>query len=71
MDEQSGEVKTYRPDRVMVNGTEMIVVDFKFAAQQPEHVSQVKGYMELLKRMSHLTVKGYLWYVYPNKIVTV
>lgn len=71
VDEQSGEVKTYRPDRVMVNGTEMIVVDFKFAAQQPEHVSQVKGYMELLKRMSHLTVKGYLWYVYPNKIVTV
>ena len=71
VDEQSGEVKTYRPDRVMVNGTEMIVVDFKFAAQRPEHVSQVKGYMELLKRMSHLTVKGYLWYVYPNKIVTV
>lgn len=71
VDEQSGEVKTYRPDRVMVNGTEMIVVDFKFAAQRPEHVSQVKGYMELLKRMSHLTVKGYLWYVYPNKIVMV
>lgn len=71
VDEQSGEVKTYRPDRVMVNGTEMIVVDFKFAAQRPEHVSQVKGYMELLKRMTHLTVKGYLWYVYPNKIVTV
>lgn len=71
VDEQSGEVKTYRPDRVMVNGTEMIVIDFKFAAQRPEHVSQVKGYMELLKRMSHLTVKGYLWYVYPNKIVTV
>ena len=71
VDEQSGEVKTYRPDRVMVNGTEMIVVDFKFAAQRPEHVSQVKGYMELLKRMTHLAVKGYLWYVYPNKIVTV
>lgn len=71
VDEQSGEVKTYRPDRVMVNGTEMIVVDFKFAAQRPEHVSQVKGYMELLRQMSHLTVKGYLWYVYPNKIVTV
>lgn len=71
VDEQSGEVKTYRPDRVMVNGTEMIVVDFKFAAQRPEHVSQVKGYMELLRQMSHLTVKGYLWYVYSNKIVTV
>lgn len=71
VDEQSGEVKTYRPDRVMANGTEMIVVDFKFAAQRPEHVSQVKGYMELLRQMSHLTVKGYLWYVYPNKIVTV
>ena len=71
VDEQSGEVKTYRPDRVMANGTEMIVVDFKFAAQRPEHVNQVKGYMELLRQMSHLTVKGYLWYVYPNKIVTV
>lgn len=71
VDEKSGEVKIYRPDRVMTNGTEMIVVDFKFAAQRPEHVSQVKGYMELLRRMGHRTVKGYLWYVYPNKIISV
>lgn len=71
VDKQSDEVKSYRPDRVMTNGKEVIVVDFKFAAQRPEHVNQVKGYMELLKQMGYPEVKGYLWYVYPNKIVTV
>ena len=46
----------------------MIVVDFKFGKPKPQHVNQVKQYMQLLTQMGHTHVTGYLWYVYSNKI---
>jgi CRISPR/Cas system-associated exonuclease Cas4 (RecB family) len=47
---------------------ETVVVDFKFGKPKPEYHDQIKGYMKLLESMGHAHVKGYLWYVYPNKI---
>ena len=64
----TGKVVNRRPDRVMTNGTETIVVDFKFAAPNIEHQRQVAQYMHLLNNMGYANVKGYLWYVYTNKI---
>ena len=66
-----GKVKEHRPDRVMKDGKETIVVDFKFGSPRQEHKDQVAQYMNLLVHMGHKNVKGYLWYVYPNKIVEV
>ena len=65
---ENGEVKEHRPDRVMTDGNEWIVVDFKFGHPDPEYHQQVRGYMDLLSSMGHQNVKGYLWYVYSNKI---
>ena len=65
---ENGEVKEHRPDRVMTDGNEWIVVDFKFGHPAPEYHQQVRGYMDLLSSMGHQNVKGYLWYVYSNKI---
>jgi CRISPR/Cas system-associated exonuclease Cas4 (RecB family) len=62
------EVHEYRPDRVMTNGKETIVVDFKFGKSRPEYLLQVKRYMTLLNEMGHTNVKGFLWYVYNNVI---
>ena len=62
---------TYRPDRVMTDGNETIVVDFKFGTERDEYHNQVRGYMSLLTQMGHANVKGYLWFVYSNKIVPV
>ena len=63
-----GRVAERRPDRVMTDGHEMIVVDFKFGKPSPAHHDQVSLYMHLLRNMGNENVKGFLWYVYSNRI---
>jgi len=65
----SGE--TRRPDRVMTDGRETVVVDFKFGRERDEYHRQVREYMNLLMQMGLPEVSGYLWFVYSNKIVKV
>ena len=66
---EDGQVRERRPDRVMTDGHEWIVVDFKFGAPKPEYHAQVREYIHLLQEMNPLnSVKGYLWYVYTNRI---
>lgn len=66
--DSDGMVKEQRPDRAITNGTETIVIDFKFAKPHQEHLQQVANYMRLLESMGYPGVKGYIWYVYTNKI---
>ncbi len=71
-DPQTGKVMERRPDRVMTDGKEMIVVDFKFGSPKEEHKAQVREYMDLLTAMGgYSSVSGFLWYVYSNKIESV
>lgn len=65
---EDGKVAKERPDRVLVGKDEIIVIDFKFGKAKPEYHNQVRGYMKAFKAMGHEHVKGYLWYVYPNKV---
>lgn len=67
----SGEVMEHRPDRVITDGSQTIVIDFKFGSPKPEYKKQVLQYMSLLKDMGHPNVSGFLWYVYSNKIENV
>lgn len=60
-----------RPDRVMTDGCQTIVVDFKFGKPNPQYHEQLKGYMNLLREMNMPDVKGYLWYVNENRIESV
>ncbi|MBQ6745773.1 MAG: UvrD-helicase domain-containing protein [Bacteroidaceae bacterium] len=60
-----------RPDRVMLRGDEMVVVDFKFGKPKQSHRRQVQTYIDLLKRMSYRNITGYLWYVDENQIESV
>ena len=64
----NGNVVERRPDRVMTNGQEWIVVDFKFGHPRDEYRDQVPEYMQLLQSMGHQHIHGYLWFVYSNKI---
>lgn len=68
---EGDKVVEHRPDRVIKNAQETIVIDFKFGAQRDEHHLQVREYIRLLSQMGHPNVKGFLWYVYPNKVVEV
>lgn len=65
---EDGKMVEHRPDRVIKNDQELKVIDFKFGKPKEEYHTQVRQYMELLSGMGYPNVKGYLWYVYPNKI---
>jgi ATP-dependent exoDNAse (exonuclease V) beta subunit len=65
---KDGQVCQHRPDRVMTDGHQWIVVDFKFGSPKPEYQDQVRQYMKLLADMGHQNIRGYLWYVYSNSI---
>ncbi len=60
---------TKRPDRVMKNDNEVIVVDYKFGKPNDKYHKQVKEYMAQIKKlMPQKTVRGYLWYVAQNTV---
>ena len=64
----TGEPITLRPDRVIVNGSLITVIDFKFGRPETEHHAQVQAYKELMRTMyPDKQVEGYLWYIYSGK----
>lgn len=61
----------YRPDRLMINGQEAVIVDYKFGdVKRPEHVRQVRTYMRLVGQMGY-AVRGYLYYIEQNERIEV
>jgi ATP-dependent exoDNAse (exonuclease V) beta subunit len=59
-----------RPDRVMMNDRETVVVDFKFGeVEDPSHRYQVFGYINTLRKMGYPNVKGYIWYFDHDGVV--
>lgn len=68
--QENGELRTRRPDRVMMRDGEIVVVDFKFGKENKKYNKQVQGYMQLLIRMGYPkeNIKGYLWYVEEDLI---
>lgn len=68
----------WRPDRVLMrpgSREEAIVIDYKFGeyseAGLAKYRSQVRRYMELLRKMDFKEVRGYLWYVISGKVIEV
>jgi len=70
-DEKEQKLIDRRPDRVMTDGRQTIVVDFKFGKPKEEHKAQVAEYINLLREMGYDNIKGYLWYVYTNRVWSV
>ncbi|MBE9488533.1 MAG: UvrD-helicase domain-containing protein [Bacteroidetes bacterium] len=59
----------FKPDRVMMDGDEAIVVDYKFGLNDsPKYLKQVNNYVNLLRDMGFKNVKGYLWFVQKGRI---
>jgi len=57
-----------RPDRVMISGDRVTVVDYKFGEPSPRHKQQAADYRELLRQMGFPEVKSWLWYVEKDLI---
>ncbi|MCD8183913.1 MAG: UvrD-helicase domain-containing protein [Bacteroides sp.] len=68
--QEDGELRTRRPDRVMMRDGEIVVIDFKFGKPNKKYNKQVQGYMQLLVRMGYdaESISGYLWYVEEETI---
>ncbi len=67
---ENGDIK--RPDRILESDTEMVVIDYKFTSRHDEKYNEQVGiYVDALRKLTDKTVKGYLWYVWPNETVEV
>ena len=62
-----------RPDRVMINPEtrEAIVLDYKFGQWNEHYLTQVREYMEALRRMDYNPVRGFLWFARQNRLYPV
>ena len=69
-EESSHTIIERRPDRVMSKGEETVVLDFKFGKPMTKHQTQVQEYVNLLEAMGYKHVKGYLWYVFQDLIIS-
>jgi ATP-dependent exoDNAse (exonuclease V) beta subunit len=58
-----------RPDRVMIKGEQLIIVDYKHTSERNiSHVRQVRGYITKIMQMGFTNVRGYLWYLKDNTL---
>lgn len=61
-----------RPDRVIINGKQAIVIDYKFGnSEENSYLKQVRFYCNTLKQMGYTDIQGYIWYVTLDKIIPV
>ncbi|MEM9417201.1 MAG: UvrD-helicase domain-containing protein [Bacteroidota bacterium] len=60
-----------RPDRVLIQGDKVVVLDFKTGNPYSQDPQQVQTYMQLLRDMGYAQVQGYLLYLKAKKIVEV
>ncbi|MGI9543350.1 MAG: UvrD-helicase domain-containing protein, partial [Cyclobacteriaceae bacterium] len=65
------EGSVYKPDRVIVKGTEAVVIDYKREQHQIKYEQQVTNYARVLNEIGYSTVKKYLVYVQDFSIVEV
>ena len=63
--------KVLRPDRVMTDGDQAIVIDFKTGLESNIHSHQVKEYKLTLMDMNYTNVEGYVLYIHHLKVVKV
>ena len=68
--DKEGNYKTCRPDRVMIQGKQAIVVDYKSGKYRSldtktskDYHEQVREYMQHLQSMGYEKTEGYLWYI--------
>ncbi|MEN8221822.1 MAG: UvrD-helicase domain-containing protein [Acidobacteriota bacterium] len=59
---------TFRPDRVIISGDSVLVIDFKTGREKDSDIIQVKEYENLIKDMGYKDVKSMLFYLNSMKV---
>ena len=60
-----------RPDRVIIDGDVVWVIDYKTGQQSTSHISQVKSYMEVMQLMGYSVVRGFLLYLTSLEVIEI
>ncbi len=66
-----------RPDRVVINGEQVTIIDYKFGAysdhspMERAYIKQVRRYMELFNDMGYTDITGYIWYPQSGEVISV
>lgn len=63
--------RIYRPDRVVVNGGKVVIIDYKFGEPDADYERQLRKYADIWGKMGYENVTSYLWYVPSGDIVLV
>lgn len=63
--------REWRPDRVVIDGNSVTVIDYKFGEERESYRRQVARYCQLYRSMGYENVTGYVWYVPDDKVVAV
>lgn len=58
----------HRPDRVVVDGGKVTVIDYKSGEKRKEYGRQVRRYADIWKRMGYDDVSAYIWYIRTGEI---
>ena len=58
----------YRPDRVVIKGGSVTVIDYKFGPIKDAYRKQVRRYMELYREMGYTDVSGRVWMIPENRM---
>ena len=63
--------KLYRPDRVVLDGGKVLIIDYKFGEHYKKYEKQLTGYADLWRKMGYEDVSAILWYVHTGEIIAV
>ena len=62
----------HRPDRVIIDGDKVFVLDYKFGAERKEsYLWQVRRYINLYRKLGYKKVTGAVWYVPDDEVIYV
>lgn len=61
----------YRPDRVVLSGGRVVIIDYKFGEHRRSYGRQLKRYADIWRRMGHSEVDAYIWYVQTDEVVVI
>ncbi len=67
--DEKGEM--HRPDRVVINGGNVIIIDYKFGRHYRKYADQLERYADIWRRMGYSDVSAFLWYVHTDEVIEV
>ncbi len=68
IDEKGG---MHRPDRVVIAGGRVIIIDYKFGEHYRKYERQLKVYAGMWRRMGYNDVSAFLWYVHTDEVMEI